>query len=165
MKIIFAFVLFFLSCPIVFGQTEAPQTSAQNGVAAITLARGSGGEAGEATTSFTTADVPIYCLIELASTKIVSVKMNVVAVAAIGLRAVVSVVYKTDGRQTGVTFTASPEKTWAAGKYRVDVSLDGKPAKSLEFEIQKTSAQVEKERSAAPKPKPKSKPKKSKSRK
>lgn len=152
MKFIFALVLSFLVCPSICAQSEQPENASETDVAEIHLARDDGsGKAGDAAAKFLTADVPIYCLIKLASVKAVSVKMNFVYIGDSGLkpdRTVVSVVYKTDGKQTGVTFTASPDKIWAAGKYRADVSLDGKLAKSLNFEIESSSPAVAKEKRA-----------------
>lgn len=148
----------------ILSQTGRPETAAAAGVAEISLARSDGnGKAGEAATNFITTDVPIYCLIRLASVKAATVKMNVVLVAAAGLkpeRIVVAVVYKTDGKQTGVTFTASPERVWTAGAYRADIFLDGKAARSIDFEIKKTPGEIEKQTRGFPKAKPKTKLKK-----
>ena len=114
-----------------------------------------------------TTDVPIHCFVQLSSAKSVLVKMNFVAVKAVGLKSetkVVTVSYKTNGKQNAVTFNASPETIWAAGAYRADVLVDGKLAKSLEFEIKKSPKEISKEKQ--PQPKTKSQPKaKQKSRK
>ncbi len=113
----------------------------------ISLARGDKyGKIGETTTVFATTDVPIYCFVQLISTKSAVVKMYFVAVQANGLKPetkVVSVSYTTNGKQNSVTFNVSPETFWAAGKYRVDILIDGKQAKSLEFIIQKTTEEIE----------------------
>lgn len=63
----------------------------------------------------------------------------------------VSIGYKTNGKEDAVTFSASPPSAvWANGKYRVDILLDGKWAKSLDFEIKSVAKQLEK---SAAKPK------------
>ena len=147
----------------VFGQADSDENKTEVGVEEISLARDDGhGKAGEAARSFATIDVPIHCFVGLNSTKAATVKMNLVAVKADGLRPeskVVSVVYKTNGRQDSVNFDASPEKNWAAGKYRVDILIDGKLAKSLEFEIKKSMKEIVGEKltpPTKPKPQPKS---------
>ena len=165
MKIILALSFCALFCAGVFAQAEEKQPS-DVGVKEISLMRAAAdasGKLSDAVTEFLTTDVPIYCEVRLASTKAVAVKMNLVAASAAGLRAnqtVVSVNFKTDGKSDGVTFDVSPNgKTWAAGKYRVDILLDGKLARSLEFEIKKSSKETEKEKPPPPSPPAKSKPK------
>lgn len=158
MKIILALSLcIFLGFDTFAQSAENKNGAEKTGVEEISLARSDGGgNPGEAATIFSTSDIPIYCLIQLASVEAVTVKMNLVAVAALGLKPgkiVVAVVYKTDGKQRGVTFNAAPEKIWAAGKYRIDILLDGKSAKSLDFEIQKSAREIEREKRAPPKPK------------
>ncbi len=160
MKIIFAllFCLFILSNAPVLAQaeTDAPD---EVGVEAVSLARDDGdGKPGDIVDGFLTNDVPIHCLIDLTSRLPVTVKMNLVAVKAAGIKpgaSIITVSYKTNGKQNHVRFNASPEgNVWAAGKYRVDVLLNGKLAKSLEFEIAKTSQQIKKEKRPSPKPAP-----------
>jgi len=163
LKIIFALLICALLC-----QNNPAQTVEKNSettVVEITLSRAvdADGNLSEATTVFTAKDIPIYCSLQLSSMKSVAVKMNVVAVSANGLKpnsTVVSVNYKTDGKQDGVSFTASPgREIWAAGKYRVDIMLDGKTARSLEFTIEKSLTKIEKQGQSPPtKVKPKRKP-------
>jgi len=155
LKIIFALLFGFLFCLNTSAQSEEGESGAETGVSAISLARDDGyGKPGEPSTSFTSTDVPIYCLIELKSTKAVTVKMNFVAASADN-KTIVTVSYKTSGKQNGITFTASPNReVWAAGKYRVDILLDGKTAKSLEFEIRQSAAQIKNEKQAPAKTKP-----------
>lgn len=143
------------------GKTVQTENISEIGVEEISLARGDKiGKIGETATVFATTDVPIYCFVQLSSTKSVVVKMHFVAVQANGLKPetkVVSVSYTTSGKQNRITFNASPETFWAAGKYRVDILIDGKPAKSLEFLIQKTAEEIEDikgiEQKLQPKPK------------
>ncbi len=88
--------------------------------------------------------------------------MNFVAVKAGGLKPetkVVMVSYKTNGKHNVVNFNASPETVWAAGAYRVDILIDGKLAKGLEFEIKKSPKEITKEKQPLPKIKPKVKAK------
>ena len=155
MKFIFILSVCLLTCLHIFAQTEADNLPI--GVEEITLARDDGrGKPGEAATGFITTDVPIHCLVQLSSTKAVTVKMNFVAVSVLGVKpgkTVVSVSYKTDGKQDGVTFNGSPDGVWTAGKYRIDILLDGAAAKSLEFDIQKSPKDVAKEKLILTKPK------------
>lgn len=165
MKIILALLFSALFCTCVAAQTDEEKTADKSGVEEISLmhATSANGKLSDAATEFSTTDVPIYCAVALASVKVIAVKMNFIAVSAAGLKAnsvVVSVNYKTNGKENGVTFNASPNgKVWAAGKYRVDVLLDGKTAKSLEFEIKKSANEIAKEKTppsskAKPKPRP-----------
>lgn len=131
-----------------FDATAQTEKTTVVGVAEITLARSDGkGGIGEATDKFTTTDIPIYCSIALDSAKSVTVKMNLVAVKTAGLKPetkIVVVNYKTNGTQNQVNFDAAPNGVWATGNYRVDIYIDGKLAKSLAFEIEKSTKETEK---------------------
>jgi hypothetical protein len=142
----------------VFGQTKVVS------VEAISLSRDDGnGKAGEETEVFGTKDIPIYCTVQLDSTEPATVKMNLVAVKVQGVKAetkVVSVSYKTNGKQSRVNFTGKPDGFWTAGMYRIDIFVNDKPSGSRDFEIQKSAQEIEKEKmqkqsppSAAQKPK------------
>lgn len=165
MKIIFITLLCLLFAFSAFAQVEEkePQTV---GVEEIYLAKDNGeGKAGDVAESFLTTDIPIYCVVQLNSTKSATVKMNFVAVDVKGVKAetkVLSVNYKTNGKQNQVNFTGKPDGVWTAGNYRIDVFIDGKLAGGQSFsikkspsEIQKTTAQVESFVPPKPKPKPK----------
>lgn len=147
----------------VFAQADASENKEEIGVEEISLARDDGsGKAGATTNSFVTTDVPIHCFVRLGSTRTVSVKMNFVAVKADSLKPesnVVTVSYKTNGTQNGINFNASPATIWAAGIYRIDVLIDGRRAKSLDFEIKKSLKEVVREKQFLPKSKPPSKSK------
>lgn len=126
-------------------------------VESLSLARDDGkGKAGETAQSFFTNDIPIHCVVQLDSLKPVTVKMVFVAIKVAGVKPetkVISVKYKTNGEQSQVYFTGKPDKAWFAGTYRIDIFIDEKAAKSLEFEIQKTPQQIEKEKQPVVKPK------------
>jgi hypothetical protein len=117
-------------------------------VESLYLARDDGkGKAGETTQNFFTNDIPIHCVVQLDSMKSVTVKMIFVAVKVIGVKPetkVITTKYKTNGEQSQVNFTGKPDKIWIAGNYRIDIFIDGKQAKSIEFEIQKKPQQIEK---------------------
>jgi hypothetical protein len=120
-----------------------PEIKAEVGLEDIYLAKDNGeGRAGDEAKIFTTTDIPIYCVVHLTATRPAIVKMNFVAVKVQGVRPetkVVSVSYKTDGRQNRVNFTGSPDGDWVAGSYRVDIFIDGKLAGSRELEIQRSA--------------------------
>ncbi|MFN6963502.1 MAG: hypothetical protein ACK4S4_07030 [Pyrinomonadaceae bacterium] len=131
--------------------SSAPASSAvANGVTEIFLARENGaGSYGEPATSFAPRDIPIYCVVQLENGSPVTVKMELFAVSVARVRPgsrVVSTSYTTSERQDLVYFTGRPEGLWVPGKYRVDVSIDGKPAASREFTV---VAAVRKEPAAA----------------
>lgn len=105
----------------------------------VYLARDDGkGKAGEEAGDFLTTDIPIYCVVVLDSTAAVTVKMNFVAVKVGGVKTdtkVVSAVYTTKAGQNRVNFTGKPYDVWTPGKYRVDIFLNNKIVRGLEFEI------------------------------
>ena len=144
---------------------QRPQTSVV-GVEEVYLAKDNGeGVAGEATESFLTTDIPIYCVVQLDSTRPATVKMNLVAVSVAGVKAesrVITVSYQTNGQQSRVYFTGKPDRLWIAGSYRIEVFVDDKLAAGKNFEIvkspsvtPKTAPVVEDFLPAKPKPKPK----------
>lgn len=149
---------------ICLGQVETVKNL--TGVEEVYLAKDDGsGQAGEAVTNFQTSDVPIYCVVQLDTATGSTVKMNFVAVSVPGVKAetrVVSTSYTTKNGEDRVNFTGKPRGNWTAGKYRVDVFVDGKLAKNLEFEIRGAAKVVTASSFVQPstKSKPKLKPKK-----
>lgn len=140
--LIFIAYLAFLAIPT-FAQSDAPAAPT---VEEIYLARDNGeGKAGEQVSEFRTNDVPIYCVVLLDAVGKVTVKMNFVAVSVAGVKPetkVVTASYTTKDGQNRINFTGTPEGKWTPGKYRVDLFLDGKAAKNLEFEIKSSSGAV-----------------------
>jgi hypothetical protein len=149
-----------------FAQSELNQPSSADGVTveAILLARDDGnGQAGDETDVFLTDDIPIYCAVQLNSMKPTTVKMNLIAVSVAGVKPetkVITVNYKTNGKQNRVNFTGKPDNLWTVGKYRIDVFIDGKMGGSREFKVQKSiSPKTEDKIQTQPKPKSSLKPK------
>ena len=138
----------------------APQTV---GVEDIYLAKDNGeGQAGDAAEYFLTTDVPIYCVVQLNSTKPAIVKMNLVAVNVQGVKAesrVITVSFKTNGRQDLVNFKGNPDGAWVAGSYRIDIFIDDNLAVGKSFEIKKSSSEIQKNSAVENFLPPKSKPK------
>ena len=159
MRILLTLTTCLLFCLNIFGQTVVSDDIVR--VEEIYLAKDNGeGKAGEKSESFLTNDVPIYCVVQLNSTKSATVKMNFIAVKVSGVKAesnVFTISYTTNGKQSRVSFTGKPDGgKWIAGTYRIDILLDEKPAQNLTFEIQKTAKEIEAE--AHPKPKTPTKP-------
>lgn len=138
----------------VLAQTEQNAEETQVGIEEIRLMRDDGeGNAGEETVNFKVTDIPIHCSVQLSSTKSVTVKMNLIAVKAVGLKPekiVVTVSFKTNGKQDVVNFTASPQSLWAAGEYRAAILIDGILAGSREFKIQKQTSKTDDKNPARP---------------
>lgn len=158
---------FFVMLPVLaFGQgPEPPSTPAQPGVEEVYLAKDNAGRPGdEAAKEFSPNDIPIYCVVVLDSTAITTVKMNFVAVSVAGVKPdtkVVTASYTTKEGQNRVNFTGRPYDRWTPGTYRVDLFVNGKPSKTVEFTI-KGSAVVaptpaSKFNQTTAKPKPKTK--------
>jgi len=117
---------------------QAPSANS-NGIAEMYLAKddGSGGP-GETAIEFLPTDIPIYCVVQLSLSIPTTVKMNLVAVKVLGVKPetrVVSTSYETKDRQDRVDFTGRPVGQWVAGKYRVDVFINGTQAASREFTV------------------------------
>jgi hypothetical protein len=155
--IVLAFVT--LVSPTTFAQVVPGSSIAA--IEEVYLAKDDGsGQAGEMVTEFRTTDIPIFCVVLLETADKVTVMMNFVAVSVAGVKAdtkVVSASYTTTKGQDRVNFTGRPEGKWTPGTYRVDIFLDGKVAKNVEFEIKKdggNSSAVKFFQPPPPKPKP-----------
>jgi hypothetical protein len=162
-KSLFILILALFGAVCAFAQTDEPKEPLEVVVESFWLARDNGsGKAGDETNAFYTNDVPIYCVVQLNSRTPATVKMNLVAVKVPAVRSetkVVTVSYKTNGKQNQVNFTGKPDGgVWTAGNYRIDLFIDGKSAGSKDFQIQKTAQQIEKEKQS-PTPKTDTKPK------
>jgi hypothetical protein len=132
-----------LAAILAFCGLEAPaQSTAQPATSLVDevyLAKDDGhGKAGEQVTEFTQSDIPIHCVVLLESAGKATVKMTFVAVAVPGVKPdtkVVSASYTTGENQDRVNFTGRPDGKWTPGRYRVDIFVDGKQGKQLEFNI------------------------------
>ena len=136
MKFIYAITLCLF---VAVGAYSQGDQAAAPKVGELYLAKDNGnGKAGEQVAEFSTSDIPIYCVVLLDGSGKVTVKMNFVAVSVVGVKAdtkVVTASYTTKDGQNRVNFTGRPEDLWTPGTYRVDIFLDGKIAKNVEFEI------------------------------
>ena len=166
MKVVILGLIMLVSQIAAYGQSSG-------GVDEIFLARDDGnGKAGEAVSRFFTTDIPIYCVVQLASDASVTVKMNFVAVAVAGVKPetkVVTTSYTTKQGQSRVNFSGKPYDKWSVGKYKVEIYEDGKFAKDLVFDIRPASgtpdgaaffqSKTKPLAPTAPRPKPAAKPK------
>jgi hypothetical protein len=132
---IYTFLVLIMMAAGAYSQAVQPTASVEE----LYLAKDDGnGLAGEQVTEFTTTDVPIFCVVLLDTFEKTTVKMNFVAVNVAGVKAdtkVVTASYTTQAGQNRVNFTGRPEGRWTPGKYRVDIILDGKVARNVEFDI------------------------------
>lgn len=155
MKIVLAISLCLFFSLNIFAQTEQSGNIAEFVIEEISLARDDGnGKPGNATDKFITTDRPIHCIVQLNSDKPATVKMNLVAVKANGLKPEtksIAISYTTKENQNRVIFNASPDGVWAAGIYRVDIFIDGKLAKSQTFTIEDSPKEIKREKPTAPK--------------
>ena len=125
---------------------QSPATPASPAIEEVYLARDDGnGKAGDQAEEFRTTDIPIHCVILLETAGKVTVKMNFVAVKVTGVKPetkVVTASYTTSEKQNRVNFTGTPDGVWTPGRYRVDLFIDGKAAKSIEFDIKASTSNV-----------------------
>jgi hypothetical protein len=155
-----------IAAVVSLGQTTVATPPPTPAVEEVYLARDDGnGKPGEQADEFRTTDVPIHCVVLLDTASKVTVKMNFVAVKVAGVKPetkVVSASYTTTEKQNRVNFTGTPDGTWTPGRYRVDLFIDGKAAKSVEFDIKASTTNVAAASYLKPvdPPKPKPAPKK-----
>jgi len=143
------FILLFLFCIGLTAQSSEP-VKADPGASVVEdlyLARDDGGgKAGDVTSTFSPADIPIHCIVVLSKTHPIGVKMNFVAVKVAGVKPesrVVSSAYTTRQGQDRVFFTGRPDRRWVAGVYRIDIFVEGKLEKSLAFEVKGNAVPIE----------------------
>ena len=153
-----------LSLCFVAAVAQTDQPPAQPTIEEVYLAKDAGnGKAGEQVTEFAVGDIPIHCVVLLDTSTKVTVKMNFVAVAVAGVKPdtkVVTASYTTSERQNRVNFIGRPDGKWTPGRYRVDIFLEGKPQKQIEFSITGTPANIPTASKFVPAAnKPKAKPK------
>jgi len=165
MKLGLILLLCVFLAPVLIAQSPAPPPAPS--IAEVYLAKDNGsGKAGEQAEEFRTTDVPIYCVVLLDTVARVTVKMNFVAVNVAGVKPdtkVVSASYTTSEKQNRVNFTGTPDGAWVPGRYRVDLFIDGKPARSVEFSIKGSTANVAAASYLRPPDPPKPKPRKTRS--
>ena len=132
-------LLIFIAAAAMPLAAQLPSPPAGSRIGSVHLARDDGkGKPGEEVSSFTVTDIPIHCVVSFDEPKAASVKMIFVAVDVPGVRRdskVVTTTYTKKASETSVNFTGRPFDRWHAGKYRVDIYIDGKLAADLAFDI------------------------------
>jgi hypothetical protein len=114
---------------------------------------GADGKAGEAAEQFNITDVPIFCVVRLHTPGVASVKMDLIAANVAGVKPgskVVSTSYTTRADEDRVNFKGRPQGLWVVGRYRVDIYVDDKKVRNIEFDIKSTSTEAGKP--STPKP-------------
>lgn len=131
-------MLFSVSSIAAFAQMPAVSSS-DPVVEDVFLARDDGtGKAGEVISVFNPNDIPIYCIVVLSKDGPVAVKMNLVAVKVNGVKPetkVVTTAYTTKQGEDRVNFRGRPAGQWVAGNYRIDVFVEGRHEKSINFDV------------------------------
>lgn len=139
-KVVFLILFCALYCVGAYGQATPTPTPDGSGIEDVYLAKDDGnGQPGDVVTIFKTSDIPIHCIVQLDAPRIANVKMNFVAVSVAGVKPetkVVTTTYTTTEKQNQVNFTGRPDKAWTPGRYRVDIFLDGKLARTYDFAIE-----------------------------
>lgn len=156
-------LFFLLSCVLftfsVTAQPPAGPVEPIDIVEEVYLAKDDGaGKAGDVVNTFGVGDIPIHCIVQLSSQRVANVKMHLVAVSVPGVKPELKVVtasYTTKAEQNQVYFTGKPDKVWTPGKYRVDIFVDGKLAKTHDFTIEKPATSNPAVNSFQPKQDPK----------
>lgn len=153
-------LVYFVVLPVVVCLFSAVNALSQSGKATsvvvdnLYLAKDDGtGKPGEPAEWFYTSDVPIYVVVMAEPAKSAAVTMRFVTVAVPGLKPeskILSTNYNLKEGNSTVWFNGRPFGSyWIAGKYRVDILIDGVLAKSQEFEVRK-AAGAEKTTTFAP---------------
>lgn len=156
MKIAAFLVLIFAFAGI--SRAQEPATTPAPIIAEIYLAKqDANGKAGEPAEHFLVTDVPIFCVVRLYAPGVAAVKMDFIAAKVPGVKPesmVVSTSYTTKENEDRVNFTGRPHGLWVAGKYRVDVFVDNKKVRNIEFEIKPSTAEAERPTTVKPSRKP-----------
>ncbi|MCC6824206.1 MAG: hypothetical protein IT172_00480 [Acidobacteria bacterium] len=120
-----------------FGQSGGG--AAADEVDGVFLAKGDGhGHAGEIVSRFRTDDVPIYCVVQLRESSKATVKMQLSAVKVPGVAAekpIITSSYTLKEGEDRVTFNGRPQGDWLAGEYRIEIFVNEKSRRKVDFEI------------------------------
>ncbi|MCO6510324.1 MAG: hypothetical protein J5I65_05975 [Aridibacter famidurans] len=139
MRLTLAALVCLLAVPCVLGQTNGTEGAEEAPELSISIAKEEkDGTITEGLERIGPDDVPLICYIDLPTVDPTTVKMVIVAVKAVGLRAnsnYITVSYKTSKGENQVSFNARPASKWPVGSYRVDIFLDGRKAGSRAFDV------------------------------
>jgi len=127
-------------------ESDAPPVPSVSELAEAFLAKkGIDGQAGEPAANFLVTDIPIFCVVRLASPGVASVRLDFIAANVAGVKPeskVVSLRYVTKDAEDRVNFSSKPHGLWVAGKYRIDIFVGTKKVSAIEFEIRPVPGEV-----------------------
>lgn len=131
----------------VYSQAPKPAELVESGkITELYLAKDDGnGAEGARAENFELADIPIYCVVKLNAPGGTNVKMILLAATVPGIKAgskVVTTSYTLKEREDQVTFYGQPTDKWLAGKYKVELYLDSKLEKTVDFNIGDAEAAI-----------------------
>ena len=130
---------------VISQESDAPQVSE---LAQVYLAKkGVDGRAGEPAANFLVTDIPIFCVVRLATPGVASVRLDFIAANVPGVTReskVVSLRYVTKDAEDRVNFSSKPQGLWVAGRYRVDIFVGSRKVSAIEFEIRPVPGEVAK---------------------
>jgi hypothetical protein len=140
-------------------QTELPDADK---VTELYLAKDDGnGAEGERADHFELSDIPIYCIVKLNARGGTNVKMILLAAVVPGIKAgskIVTTMYTLKEREDQVTFYGQPTDKWLPGKYKVELFIDNKLERTVDFNIGDADAAIKaaaaKRPLSSPKPTP-----------
>lgn len=121
------------------GNSKAVAVAESSAVENILLCRDSAGVPGPAVDRFRASDNPLHAVIQLSGVETgAKVRAELVAVDAGGEEdyTVAGEDLTVDMGGYSATFTIGLPRPWPPGNYRIDVYLNGRPARALEFEIE-----------------------------
>lgn len=140
-------LLLFSACSAALAQTAATSAAPDGGkIVELYLAKSDGnGAEGDRAENFDLADIPIYCIVKLNAPGGTAVRMVLLAATVPGIKAnskIVTTNYVLKDREDQVTFYGQPNDKWLAGRYKVEVYLDNKLEKTLDFNIGDADAAI-----------------------
>jgi hypothetical protein len=140
-------VTLFVAFYSAYAQTITTNTVPDGGkIVELYLAKDDGnGAEGERAENFELADIPIYCIVKLNAPGGTNVKMILLAATVPGIKAgskIVTTSYTLKDREDQVTFYGQPTDKWLPGKYKVELFLDNKLERTLNFNIGDADAAI-----------------------
>lgn len=155
-----AMLFILLASGSIYSQVPAAAVVADGKITELYLAKDDGkGAEGERAENFELADIPIYCIVKLNAPGGTNVKMILLAATVPGIKSgskVVTTTYTLKDREDQVTFYGQPTDKWLAGKYKVELYLDNKLERTLDFNIGDAEAAIK--AAAAKRPEPQVRP-------
>ncbi len=151
-----AMLFILLASGSIYSQAPAAAVVADGKITELYLAKDDGkGAEGERAENFELADIPIYCIVKLNAPGGTNVKMILLAATVPGIKSgskVVTTAYTLKDRETQVTFYGQPTDKWLAGKYKVELYVDNKLERTVDFNIGDADAAIKAAATKRPQP-------------